>query len=716
MLDGAIESGGLGGSSWSSGSPPRDPGPNTERPRAKLALSFPQEGPAAFDESDLSEEYSLVDCNRTVRTLVDFTADIPNQLLLVSLLEHLCFVYERNSQRSTSLFKLLCQKLAGMHLISPIIFSDEFSTVRLQHNQAFANLLQAASRDLYRQGHATNKDGPTHVSSRTKETLFQGQTSRCMSEFEEIKRLGKGSYGKVYKVRNKLDQQFYAMKKILMKKVTRYDCMKVLREAKVLAGLQHPHVVGYHTAWMEHVQTLPLTSNRVPSLYALKGPSTQEDGRDPSVQNTQTSGSSIIFADPSSEARMGKTLYRSRLVEEELCTSTSKENGNLMSFCNEDYGAKLLNNGGRQSPALFPGAKSLKVHSSRLYLKSVAEHSGTDPSSEPQLFHVEKNKLDPLVEAMETETQDSERDEDRGTGAVEEISGSSVYLSSSSSSEDDPSFTDVSSESKIHFHLMLYIQMQLCEGSLQDWILERNTCPREDPSLTCRFGLVESGCTTHIFRQLLEGVRFIHSKGVMHRDLKPRNIFLHGPDHHVCIGDFGLACSDIIVEASDPWPATTKVTDSKHTSGVGTCLYASPEQLQGSHYDFKSDMYSVGIILLELYQPFGTEMERNKTLMALREGHISEDFTHRWPVHTKYIKMLTSKTASHRPSAVKMLASELFYNLLEEIPPQGNLEQKVVTQDQEIKSLQQKVIDQEEIIKNLKEKVKLLAGEGERSS
>ncbi|XP_041062094.1 eukaryotic translation initiation factor 2-alpha kinase 1 isoform X3 [Carcharodon carcharias] len=473
-------------------STPRSSSDNLQQPRSKLTFSLPQEGPATFDESDLVLECGL-DRNRTVPTLRDFTVAIPNQLLLVSLLEHLCFVYECNPQRSMSLFKLLCQKLAGLHLISPIIFSDEFSTVRLQHNQAFTNLLQAASNGLIRQGHATNEDIPAPMSYRAKETLFQRQTSRYLNEFEETEILGKGSYGEVYKVRNKLDRQLYAIKKILMKKITKYDCMK------------------------------------------------------------------------------------------------------------------------------------------------------------------------------------------------------------------------------IHFHLMLHIQMQLCERSLQDWILDRNTRPGEGPSLPCPFSLVEPDCTNHVFRQLLEGVHFIHSKGVMHRDLKPRNVFLHGSNYHVRIGDFGLACSDIIAETSDQWPAPTTVTDSKHTSGVGTSLYASPEQLRGSSYNFKSDMYSVGIILLELFQPFRTVMERIKTLTALRECHIPGNFTHRWPVHAKYVKMLTSEIASCRPSADEMLASELFHNSPEVTTFQDNLEQRVVTQEQEIKSLRQKVINQDDEIRNLKEKIKLLSGEGEPS-
>lgn len=48
----------------------------------------------------------------------------------------------------------------------------------------------------------------------------------------------------------------------------------------------------------------------------------------------------------------------------------------------------------------------------------------------------------------------------------------------------------------------------------------------------------------------------------------------------------------------------------EHTRGVGTSLYASPEQLTGKCYDSKSDIFSLGIVLFELYCPFSTDMER----------------------------------------------------------------------------------------------------------
>lgn len=75
---------------------------------------------------------------------------------------------------------------------------------------------------------------------------------------------------------------------------------------------------------------------------------------------------------------------------------------------------------------------------------------------------------------------------------------------------------------------------------------------------------------------------------------------------------------------------------------------------------FQSDMFSIGVLALELFQPFGTEMERVRTLGDLREGKIPDSFCHRWPLLAKYIKKLTSKEPSVRPTASQLLESELF--------------------------------------------------------
>nr|BAG58556.1 unnamed protein product [Homo sapiens] len=466
---------------------------------------------------------------------------------------------------------------------------------------------------------------------RSREVALEAQTSRYLNEFEELAILGKGGYGRVYKVRNKLDGQYYAIKKILIKGATKTVCMKVLREVKVLAGLQHPNIVGYHTAWIEHVHVIQPRADRaaieLPSLEVL---SDQEEDREQcGVKNDESSSSSIIFAEPTPE-------------KEKRFGESDTENQNN---------------------------KSVK-YTTNLVIRESGELEST--------LELQENGLAGLSASSIVEQQLPLR----RNSHLEES-----FTSTEESSEENVNFLG---QTEAQYHLMLHIQMQLCELSLWDWIVERNKRGREyvDES-ACPY--VMANVATKIFQELVEGVFYIHNMGIVHRDLKPRNIFLHGPDQQVKIGDFGLACTDILQKNTD-WTNRNGKRTPTHTSRVGTCLYASPEQLEGSEYDAKSDMYSLGVVLLELFQPFGTEMERAEVLTGLRTGQLPESLRKRCPVQAKYIQHLTRRNSSQRPSAIQLLQSELFQN-------SGNVNL----------TLQMKIIEQEKEIAELKKQLNLLS-------
>ncbi len=91
----------------------------------------------------------------------------------------------------------------------------------------------------------------------------------------------------------------------------------------------------------------------------------------------------------------------------------------------------------------------------------------------------------------------------------------------------------------------------------------------------------------HYVKQILMGLGVAHEKGIIHRDVKPQNIMLLN-DGKVKVTDFGIAK----LPKAEPLTMTDKA--------IGTVNYISPEQASGGKVDFKSDIYSTGVMLYEM--------------------------------------------------------------------------------------------------------------------
>lgn len=105
-------------------------------------------------------------------------------------------------------------------------------------------------------------------------------------------------------------------------------------------------------------------------------------------------------------------------------------------------------------------------------------------------------------------------------------------------------------------------------------------------SLLRRIGRLPQDKAVEISRQLCAGLGAAHAKGVLHRDLKPANVMLNGRGQ-VVITDFGLAA----LAAEIPGDEIRN----------GTPAYMAPEQLAGNEVTAQSDIYSLGLVLYEIF-------------------------------------------------------------------------------------------------------------------
>ncbi|MES1922250.1 eukaryotic translation initiation factor 2-alpha kinase, partial [Bonamia ostreae] len=81
--------------------------------------------------------------------------------------------------------------------------------------------------------------------------------TRYERDFDQIAELGAGAYGVVYKVRNKLDGMYYAIKQIVINDRHKMKMLeKLLSEVKAIARLSHVNVVRYYQAWIEDVDPI----------------------------------------------------------------------------------------------------------------------------------------------------------------------------------------------------------------------------------------------------------------------------------------------------------------------------------------------------------------------------------------------------------------------------------------------------------------------------
>jgi len=119
---------------------------------------------------------------------------------------------------------------------------------------------------------------------------------------------------------------------------------------------------------------------------------------------------------------------------------------------------------------------------------------------------------------------------------------------------------------------------------------------------------------TQILIDICKGLGVAHQINVVHRDIKPANILVNKEDI-VKVVDFGLAAA-----ASEGGNESSRITKSGVL--VGTPTYMAPEQVRGRTIDTRTDIYSLGIVMYEMYtgQPPYKDKDHMATLFKHVEG------------------------------------------------------------------------------------------------
>jgi serine/threonine protein kinase len=128
-------------------------------------------------------------------------------------------------------------------------------------------------------------------------------------------------------------------------------------------------------------------------------------------------------------------------------------------------------------------------------------------------------------------------------------------------------------------------------------------------SVLNRFGGLPPRKGIDVALQICSGLKEAHAQGIVHRDLKPENVMIDAQGN-VKIMDFGIARS---------MEAATRLTGSM----VGTPAYMAPEQVAGKPVDFRTDVYSLGLMLYEMFtgsQVFQADTPVAVALKQMREA------------------------------------------------------------------------------------------------
>jgi serine/threonine protein kinase len=514
--------------------------------------------------------------------------------------------------------------------------------------------------------------------------------SRYQREFEQVGLLASGSFGQVFRAINKMDGHEYAVKRVSFAAAgySRDSVKQVVREVHCLAACDHPHVVRYYTSWLE------------PSWMT--------------GSNTSVSGSN----NSDEESDSGSDKHHLKLLRDIHHMITSGEDSEALSddlkayFKGPSFGQTTQRRRSSMGGSFDDASASSWGHGED-YSEWTVDQSlddifvdGYRPRGHQQRPRRTQQNSSPLFQ-RDAEDDGQWRNPQKHKTSPNKKNGNRPHY---------------------RYQICMYIQMELCHpATLADWIRTRNL----KLSGQCLGDRLEAAA--EIFDQIVSGLSHVHEeKGIVHRDLKPANVFASADGLTFKIGDFGLsklvqnsawnssemASSPsrrsgqkqrlhqlLLLEYANQNHPQNQVGDSLDedldtswqdplTAGVGTASYAAPEQVASCSYGKEADIFSLGLILLELMCCFSTEHERLQTFHECRHRRALPPEFDNYPMIAQTILACTEPKAGKRPSAVDLKKLDLRTTTSHfEMP---------VSEEDEIEILRHRLADKEQELEGCK--------------
>lgn len=409
------------------------------------------------------------------------------------------------------------------------------------------------------------------IEYQTKRSLSESNTSesepefksRFQTDFDMLQCLGKGGFGVVFEVKNKIDDCNYAVKRIVLPK-NKQSRERVMREVKTLANCEHHNIVRYFQAWVEsppqgwqekedqvwmdryavsHSIDIDSPSADEPSKpfpwnspqnnvrshlfdknkldFLISGLQTNECVNfDDEIRKTNFTSnhhhddddddSFIVFAADGNDQEENAKAIEITMNDEigESGESSDEENEN----------SSELNSVFEQSNQMS-ASKILRPRKSLKMRKDLYKHLGRKKrchsmSDSQSVFVSKKNDCEINMNFTNNNaccliSEKTNQDTNKVPFKRTHRRPLSLDLTSTGSVHVPISISTVSDKNLSY----LYIQMQLCrKQSLKDWLFENGSVVRQNESHA-------------IFKQIIEAVEYVHLKGLIHRDLKVKRAF-----------------------------------------------------------------------------------------------------------------------------------------------------------------------------------------------